>query len=106
MVGTVAFMMQNLLYTGIALFAPTIVLSNVTGMPNWLAIILVALLGTSYTAFVSSSWSGGGEHVVTVEDDGIVRCFYWSTTQKCNETKVIMLLKTYQLNYKRWIRLV
>ncbi|XP_043205678.1 sodium-coupled monocarboxylate transporter 1-like [Amphibalanus amphitrite] len=51
MVGTVAFMMQNLLYTGIALFAPTIVLSNVTGMPIWAAIVLVALLGTSYTAF-------------------------------------------------------
>ena len=54
MVGTVAFMTQNLLYTGIALFAPSIVLSNVTGLADWLAIILVALLGTSYTAFVST----------------------------------------------------
>ena len=51
--GTVAYMTQTLLYTGIALFAPSIVLSNVTGLADWLAIVLVAFLGTSYTAFVS-----------------------------------------------------
>ncbi|XP_037078337.1 sodium-coupled monocarboxylate transporter 1-like [Pollicipes pollicipes] len=50
-VGTLAFMTQNLLYTGIALYAPTIVLSNVTGISNWLAICVVGLVGTSYTAF-------------------------------------------------------
>ncbi|XP_043233659.1 sodium-coupled monocarboxylate transporter 2-like [Amphibalanus amphitrite] len=50
-IGTSAFMTQNLLYTGIALYAPSIVLSNVTGMPDWAAIVLVAFLGTSYTAF-------------------------------------------------------
>ena len=52
-VGTTAFMTQNLLYTGIALYAPSIVLSNVTGLPDWGAILLVTFLGTSYTAFVS-----------------------------------------------------
>lgn len=50
-VGTVAFMTQNLLYTGIALYAPSIVLSNVTGLSSAAAIFLVGLVGTSYTAF-------------------------------------------------------
>ncbi|CAG0923888.1 unnamed protein product [Notodromas monacha] len=48
--GSFLFLAQNLLYMGVALWAPVIAISSVTSMPEWVAILTAGGICTIYTA--------------------------------------------------------
>ena len=48
------YLLRTSLYMAIALYAPSLALSFVTGLPLWIAIVGSAAVGTLYTTFVSA----------------------------------------------------
>jgi Na+/proline symporter len=54
--GSCLFLLQNLLYMGVALWAPVIAISSVTSMPEWVAILAAGGICTLYTAVVTLTY--------------------------------------------------
>ncbi|XP_069116027.1 sodium-coupled monocarboxylate transporter 2-like isoform X2 [Argopecten irradians] len=48
--GTIIGMLQTLAYMGVSLYAPGLALQIVAGIPLWLSVVLIGLVGTLYTA--------------------------------------------------------
>ncbi|WAR18773.1 SC5A8-like protein [Mya arenaria] len=50
LLGTIMGMLQTLLYMAIVLLAPALALEAVAGIPLWLSVVMVGIIGTFYTS--------------------------------------------------------
>ncbi|XP_069115976.1 sodium-coupled monocarboxylate transporter 2-like [Argopecten irradians] len=48
--GTMIGMLQTIAYMGVTLYAPALALQIVAGIPLWLSLVVIGLVGTAYTA--------------------------------------------------------
>jgi hypothetical protein len=51
-VASAIFILQGTLLTAVALFAPSIALEAFLGLPTWISVVGIGVIGTLYTAIV------------------------------------------------------
>ncbi|NXL01899.1 SC5A5 protein, partial [Mesembrinibis cayennensis] len=58
--GTVQYVVATMLYTGIVIYAPALILNQVTGLDIWASLLSTGVICTFYTTIVSAGAGGPG----------------------------------------------